>query len=59
MSNNRVIANAPIYIPLLVAAALVLVTWYRPALPRMPEGALQAPQAGEVRSPDGRASGKP
>lgn len=32
MAYNRLIGNAPILIPLLIIAFLVLVTWYRPAL---------------------------
>ena len=31
MTYNRFIGNAPILIPLLIVAALVFVTWYRPA----------------------------
>lgn len=31
MTYNRFIGNAPILIPMLIIAALVLVTWYRPA----------------------------
>lgn len=56
MSPNRLIENAPIYIPILVAAALVLVTWYRPG-GQTPETTFHVPEIAD-RTPDARG-GKP
>lgn len=59
MSTNRLIASAPFYVPVLIAVALALVTWYRPASPRMLDGDVQAPRVGDDRTQGGRTVGKP
>lgn len=58
MTYNRFIGNAPILIPMLIVAALVLVTWYRPAaqtVPAIASGGQKSTQGLRSTAPQGDA----